>query len=94
MSAPPITKAFSQAAVRPPKRKKAPPLFSIRFTEAKRVQLERNAGALSLAAYIRLKLFAGHKPFVGEELSCPVDQADMARWSKWPTPHGHLADPR
>ena len=62
MSAPLMTKAFSQAAARPPKRKKAPPSFSIRFTEAERARLERDAGALSLAAYMRLKLFAGEQP--------------------------------
>ena len=62
MSAAPMTKVFSQAAARTPKHKKASPSFSIRFTEAERAQLERDAGALSLAAYIRLKLFAGEQP--------------------------------
>lgn len=44
------------------KRKKHPPPFSIRFTDAERAQLDRDAGTLSLAAYIRLKLFAGIDP--------------------------------
>ncbi|MEO1194337.1 MAG: hypothetical protein AAFY02_21500 [Pseudomonadota bacterium] len=41
----------------PRKRKpKRPPPFSIRFTEEERARLKRDAGTLSLAAYIRLKL--------------------------------------
>ena len=59
-----ITKVFSNAsAVCPPKPKsKAPPPFSIRFTDDERARLNRDAGTLSLAAYIRLKLFAGDDP--------------------------------
>ena len=44
------------------RKQKHPPPFSIRFTEAERARLDRDAGALSLAAYIRLKLFAGEEP--------------------------------
>ncbi|MEM9494994.1 MAG: hypothetical protein AAGA09_03240 [Pseudomonadota bacterium] len=36
--------------------------FSIRFTDEERARLRRDAGALSLAAYIRLKLFCDGKP--------------------------------
>jgi len=55
--------SFNQAAKqraenRPKRRKKLPPPFSIRFTNEERERLERAAGMLSLAAYIRLKLFA------------------------------------
>jgi hypothetical protein len=53
------SKSFGAAAARPRKRrKKLPPPFSIRFTDEERAQLDRDAGALSLAAYMRLKLFA------------------------------------
>ena len=38
--------------------KKTLPPFSIRFTEDERAYLDRAAGTLSLAAYIRLKLFS------------------------------------
>lgn len=38
-------------------KKKHPPPFSIRFTDDERTQLDKAAGTLSLAAYIRLKLF-------------------------------------
>ena len=47
------------AGNRPTRRNKAPPPFSIRFTDDERARLERAAGTLSLAAYIRLKLFEG-----------------------------------
>ena len=40
-------------------RRKAPAPFSIRFTEEERERLERDAGTLSLAAYIRMKLLSG-----------------------------------
>ena len=54
--------SFNQAAQRPPDaRKKPPPPFSIRFTDEERARLNQAAGALSLAAYIRLKLFAGEE---------------------------------
>lgn len=50
--------AFEQAAETERKaRRKHPPPFSIRFTEAERAYLDQAAGALSLAAFIRLKLF-------------------------------------
>lgn len=63
MNAPQLTKDFSEAAALPAKPKaKHPPPFSIRFTDAERAQLNRDAGTLSLAAYIRLKLFVGIKP--------------------------------
>ena len=63
MSGPALVKEFSEAATLSSKSKrKAPPPFSIRFTEEERARLERDAGALSLAAYMRLKLFAGDGP--------------------------------
>ncbi|ADM09244.1 hypothetical protein PB2503_05867 [Parvularcula bermudensis HTCC2503] len=43
-------------------RPKASPPFSIRFTDEERSRLDRAAGALSLAAYIRLKLFDDDMP--------------------------------
>ena len=49
--------AAAQAVAR--KKPKTPPPFSIRFTDDERARLGRDAGALSLAAYIRLTLFAG-----------------------------------
>ena len=64
MSAPVLVKDFSEATAHPPntKRKKYPPPFSIRFTDEERARLDRDAGTLSLAAYIRFKLFAGDEP--------------------------------
>lgn len=58
MTGPSYKQAF-QKAVKPNKnsQKKFPPPFSIRFTEDERARLNRDAGTLSLAAYIRLKLF-------------------------------------
>jgi len=50
--------AFSSAATPEPSKVKSSPPFSIRFTDEERAQLNRDAGALSLAAYMRLKLFA------------------------------------
>ncbi|GAB5469812.1 MAG: hypothetical protein Kilf2KO_28420 [Rhodospirillales bacterium] len=50
---------FDRAAAKPAPRNrkpKRPPPFSIRFTDEERAQLRRDAGTLSLAAYIRLKL--------------------------------------
>ena len=58
MSGSSLNKSFSQAATLATK-PKAPPPFSIRFTDAERARLDRDAGMLSLAVYIRLKLFAG-----------------------------------
>jgi len=52
-----VGKTFEKAAARPsPKKKRSPP-FSIRFSANELARLRRDAGALSLAAYIRLKLF-------------------------------------
>ncbi len=50
---------FAQAAALPTEtdEKKRPPPYSIRFSEDERARLNRDAGALSWAAYIRLKLF-------------------------------------
>lgn len=59
MTISPNVQAFNQAAKDRPKRRKTPPPFSIRFTDEERGRLEQAAGALSLAAYIRLKLFTG-----------------------------------
>jgi len=55
-------RAFQAAAEPSSKPKKSLPPFSIRFTEEERAQLERDAGALSLAAYMRLKLFNDGEP--------------------------------
>ena len=63
MNGPALVKAFFDAAAFPSKpKRKAPPPFSIRFSVEERARLERDAGTLSLAAYMRLKLFAGDEP--------------------------------
>ena len=51
MNGPTLVKTFTETAALPskPKRKASPP-FSIRFTDEERARLERDAGALSLAA--------------------------------------------
>lgn len=55
-------RAFSQSAAGRAETAKNPPPFSIRFTDKERAQLNRDAGTLSLAAYIRLKLFCDGDP--------------------------------
>ncbi|MEM6413317.1 MAG: hypothetical protein AAF720_01510 [Pseudomonadota bacterium] len=58
MSESPNTENFKQAAQKAGKsKKKYPPPFSIRFTDQEKAYLESAAGTLSLASYIRLKLF-------------------------------------
>ena len=60
MTISPNVETFNKAAQDRPKRRKKPlPPFSIRFTDEERARLGRAAGTLSLAAYIRLKLFEG-----------------------------------
>lgn len=62
MTISPNLEIFNKAALGGPKsRKKSPPPFSIRFTDEERERLNRDAGVLSLAAYIRLKLFSGEE---------------------------------
>jgi len=51
------TKAFNTAAGGTPARKKAPPPVSVRLTWMEYERLLQDAGALSMAAYIRLTLF-------------------------------------
>ena len=84
MSAPVLVKDFSGATAHPakPTRKKHPPPFSIRFTEDERARLDRDAGTLSLAAYIRLKLFTGDEP--------PPTKRNLTRKVK-PKPSAELA---
>lgn len=55
-----IQSSFVEAAAasKPKAKPKHLPPFSIRFTEEERAELEQAAGALTLAAYIRLKLFS------------------------------------
>lgn len=64
-------------------RRKLPPPFSIRFTDAERARLEADAGPKPLAAHIRTKLFdgavsAGNRP--RQKARRPnVDDAALAR---------------
>lgn len=53
----PSQSAFSSAARLNKAKAKRPPPFSIRFTDDERARLDHERGVLSLAAYIRLKLF-------------------------------------
>lgn len=57
-----VREAFSEAhageiTIRPPRKRKAPPPTSIRFSHTEREQLERDAGSMTLSAYIRLVVF-------------------------------------
>ncbi len=54
-----VREAFERAVAVPPRKdkKKKPPPYSIRFSEDERARLNRDAGTLSWAAYIRLRLF-------------------------------------
>ena len=64
MSGSSLAKTFDNVAgiaKRGPKRKLPPP-FSIRFTEEERARLNRDAGKLSLSAYIRQRLFGDAAP--------------------------------
>ena len=63
MSAPAPFKDFQVATAKPAAnvkrlKPKAPPPLTIRLTHDERARLERDAGALSMAAYARLRLFA------------------------------------
>lgn len=49
--------AFDRAARKPKKKRKGPPPVSVRLSEAEYERLRRDAGVLSMAAYIRLKVF-------------------------------------
>lgn len=51
------TERFKAASATPPVKPKRPSPFTIRLSDDERARLERERGALSLAAYIRLKLF-------------------------------------
>ena len=53
-----FVKTFSKAVKGKTSKPKHPPPFSIRFTDEERAILDHQAGVLSLAAYIRLKLFS------------------------------------
>lgn len=53
----PLQSAFYDAAALKKTKAKRPPPFSIRFTDDERARLDHERGVLSLAAYIRLKLF-------------------------------------
>ena len=53
----PSQSAFSAAADLSKAKAKRPQPFSIRFTDDERARLDHERGVLSLAAYIRLKLF-------------------------------------
>jgi len=58
MTIQPFKSDFNIAAhVKTEARKKRPPPFSMRFSDEERAQLDHARGVLSLAAYIRLKLF-------------------------------------
>lgn len=54
-----IAETFNESAAAPQHKKRRPPPFSIRFSDNERARLNRDAGALSWAAYIRLRLFSG-----------------------------------
>ena len=59
----PVSNAFEEAASKPPKSKpKYPPPLSLRLTPEERERLERDAGQLTLSAYIRLCLFGDDVP--------------------------------
>ena len=81
-----LVKTFADAAGAPERRskRKAPPPFSIRFTDEERARLNRAAGKLSLSAYIRQRLFgeaaAARKPGYRRKQRRPaMDQQTLAR---------------
>lgn len=62
MNGPVNQTAFKQAAEQPAKPKRGKSRnYTIRLSEDERAYLERQAGSLTLAAYIRLQLLSGHK---------------------------------
>ncbi|MDJ0922277.1 MAG: hypothetical protein QNI84_14205 [Henriciella sp.] len=83
-----VRERFSEAhsgeiTIRPARRRKSPPPYSIRFTEEERAILKREAGSLSEAAYIRKKLFED-QPHIFQRLTrkrrAPnVDHAALAQ---------------
>lgn len=58
MSGSPNVVAFRKAAQAPRKRKGPPPV-TVRLSQAEYDRLKHDAGALSMAAYMRLRLFGG-----------------------------------
>ena len=62
------------------RRKKRTPPFSLRLTEGERARLERDAGAMTLGAYVRLRLFGDNGPRSKHRMRRPVeDHASLAR---------------
>ena len=73
--------AFANAApdARPKRRNKPPPPFSLRLTAEERARLEREAGSLTLSAYVRERLF-GEAPARRRRTRKPVeDHIALAR---------------
>ena len=60
MTAPSIVRTFNEAATPTPERK-APPPVSVRLNWGEYERLRHDAGAMSMAAYIRLSLFGEGK---------------------------------
>ena len=87
MSGVSTVKAFENAA-RPPKRSpkpKPPPPLSIRFTDEERARLKRDAGKLSLSAYIRQKLLGDDVAprklrYLRKQQRPGIDHEALARW--------------
>lgn len=85
MSGSTLVQAFDEAARRPAKvRRKVPPPVSIRFKEAERARLVRDAGTLSLSGYIRRKLFdddvSARKPrYLRKQRRPGLDHETLAR---------------
>lgn len=75
MNAPSITQAFKEAVQPAQKRRKAPPPVSVRLSWEEYDRLRHDAGAMSMAAYIRLSLFGEgeipphRKPYTGKKTS-------------------------
>lgn len=82
MTISPAKSAFSAACEPPKHKKKRSPPFSIRWTDEERARLDQARGVLSLAAYIRLKVFA-------EGQSVPKERKKLTR--KHYSPSAELA---
>lgn len=72
---PPLTPKFTESADPPlkdnrPKRRKPP--FSLRFSDADRARLEHDAAGMSLAAYVRWRLFDPENPPPRQRGKAPV----------------------
>lgn len=68
---PPLKPEFEKSVEGPPPKRRAPP-YSLRLSQADRERLERDSRGMSLASYIRWRLFAPDSPPPRQRGKVPV----------------------